>query len=173
MATLERSGSTTPTSSRNPLAPWVVVLSVLVVGLAGWIAWDLFFVEDAAPVPEVADLVDDFIASLDEYDTEAAEALVMPSFATNVAGPVTGVDGAITWLEANDAHATIVGPMISQVEGDWTVVAAPISGHVADESVDEGTRFLGTVVLRGNDTDGYRISAFWLEMPSMVTPRVG
>ncbi|MEX1287820.1 MAG: hypothetical protein AB1Z57_07780 [Acidimicrobiia bacterium] len=167
MATLE------PSMTRSPLVPWVIVLGIVVAGLAGWIAYDLFLVEDAAPSPEVAALVEDFVTSLDEYDSEAANALVMPNFATNVAGPVTGADEAISALESWDHRTSIVGPMVARVDGDWTLVVVPISLHDPDLRPDEGVPIMATVVVFDSDADGHLISAFWVETPTTVSPRLG
>lgn len=171
MATPERPRTTT-TDSRNPLAPWVAVLSILVVGLAGWIAWDLFFVDDAVPVAEVDDLVVDFLADLNDYDATAAADLLMPNFATNGSGVVTGVEELVTWVEANDGALSFVGPMVSNTEGDWTLVVVPLSLHGVDEPIDDGVPVMASFVVYGNDAEGYRLSAFWGETPATVTPRV-
>lgn len=166
MATLERP------ATRSPLVPWVIVLGIFVVGLSGWIAYDLFLVEDAAPSPEVAALVEDFLADVNAYDATAAADLLMPNFATNVTGTATGVEEAITWVDANDGALSVTGPMVSNTEGDWTLVVVPLSLHAADEPIDDGVPVMASFVVYGNDANGYRLSAYWVETPSTATPRL-
>jgi hypothetical protein len=50
---------------------WLVVLGVVILGLAGWIVYDLFFSGTMAPNGEAADVVNAYEAAWEEGDLQA------------------------------------------------------------------------------------------------------
>jgi hypothetical protein len=161
-------------SHRSSATAWIGVLSVLVVGLAGWLAFELFWSNDAAPVAEVSALVDSFTEALNDRDVAGLEATVTPEFATNVPGSsTTDLEAVTAWVDGLDLTIEPIGPMIATVDGLWTTVVVPQVAIRDQESADPGARVeaMGTFVVYGNAENGYLISRYWVESPANVTPR--
>lgn len=59
---------------------WVVVLGVLVVGLAGWIVYDLFFSATTAPNGEIARVLSDYQTAWETEDAAMFAALTSDDY---------------------------------------------------------------------------------------------
>lgn len=77
------------TAGTRPYVIAVVVLGVLVLGLGGWVVYDLFFSPTGAPSAELDQLVADYEAAWMDADAAAFEALVTDDY--------TFESGASSW----------------------------------------------------------------------------
>lgn len=125
MATPRKTGRVLDTTAGRirDLTIGVVTLAVVVVLLAGWVAWDLFLAPDASPEADVDRIIDDWYEAVNRHDADGALALVSIDFAGTFGDRETLAD-AIAELDRTDLVVTVLGPPVAAGSGPW-LVAVP------------------------------------------------
>jgi hypothetical protein len=144
------------TTNRNLV--WIVVLGVIVLGLAGWIVFDLFFSATTAPNAELAQVVADYTEAWETSDTAA--------FATTVSDDYQFVrgdtsTGAVTMQfnigMDNGFRVEPIGRQLWSGDGpEYYVSIAETIYSDSDYPGPEGVEGMSTVVLV-EDGDTYQV----------------
>ncbi len=113
----------TTTGRIRDLTVGVVSLAVVVVLLAGWVAWDLLLAPDASPEADIDRLIDDWYEAVNRHDADAALALVSIDFGGTLGDRETLAD-TIANFDRSDLVVTVLGPSVAAGDGPW-LVAVP------------------------------------------------
>lgn len=148
-----------PTRERT-LVIWLVVLGLVVLGLGGWVVYDLFFAPTTAPSAELDQVVDDYIEAFVAADGEAFGETVTSNY---------------RWIWADSTQTADVAEMVAYVasglnfevnelgprvwNGDNPIVVA-VAMDLRSDTMEPGPDGMaGVSVLEiVEQGDGYRVS---------------
>lgn len=130
-----------PETPRRGLGPAVGILAIVVIALGAWIIYDFLQGPTLAPAAEVGQLVDDYTAAWNEYDSEAFLETTRQgyTFTSSAAGTFDRDEQALiieTTLSANAWQVRMLEDPIVVGDGPWYHVSFPVE----IESLLRGTR---------------------------------
>jgi hypothetical protein len=145
------------TTGTNPLVIWLVVLGVVVVGLGGWVVYDMFFAS-GAPNAELAQLVEDYEAAWMEADGEAFVALVTDDYTFEWDGRSMGVPSMRASIAVDDGFEVETTSEVWSSDGSthYVSLAETVSSDSGVPGPD-GMDGISTLTIV-EDGDGYLIA---------------
>lgn len=144
-------------STRGPTA-WIIVLSMLVVGMGAWIVYDYTQDTALAPPAEMDQLIDDYIAAWNDHDGEAFMETTRAGYTFNSGGVTYDRDGQLANIEGilpqRDWHVELLDDPLVVGDGPWYHVSFPVE---ITENLFDATHGVNILTLIESD-GGYLVT---------------
>ncbi len=113
----------------------IVILTVIALGLSGWLAFELFAAEETAVSSDVQEVIDDYHAAWNAYDREAFLDLVTLDYRLYIGAGGSGLMAEETSLMISEGADDPGKPMVEvvgsgQMVGDATEVYVSVVNRI-------------------------------------------
>jgi hypothetical protein len=117
---------------------WLIVLSILVLGMGAWIIYDYSQDTALAPGPDMAELIDDYVGAWNDYDGEAFLETTRAGYTFSAYGQTFDRDDQLSNIEnslsARAWHVELLDDPLVIGDGPWYFVSFP--GEITENLFD-------------------------------------